>query len=71
MFGGPVMGQFVILNGAIAVFWVALVIAFELGFEGITMLLLAIFAEILWIDLCWSVAKRTRDRDRRRPPSRG
>ncbi len=37
MFGGPLMSHFARLNGAVVVFWIALVFA--------------VFVEILWIDL--------------------
>ncbi len=52
MFGGSVMESFVGLNGAIAVFWVALVVGYQLGFESLSILLFAVFIEIVWIDLC-------------------
>ncbi len=62
MFGGPVMGQFVTLNGAVAVFWVALTFAYEVGFEGFSILLFAVFAEIVWLDLSALWARRRRER---------
>ena len=52
MFGGPVMEHFVAINSAVAVFWGALVLAFTVGLEGFSILLFAVFIEILWIDLC-------------------
>ncbi len=52
MFGGSVMESLVGLNGAIAVFWVALVVGYQLGFESLSILLFAVFIEIVWIDLC-------------------
>ena len=51
MFGGPVMHQFVTINAAVAVFWVALAAGYQLGFEGFSILLFAIFVEVVWIDL--------------------
>ena len=51
MFGGPVMGQFVTINSAVAVFWIALAVGYQLGFEGFSILLFAIFVEVVWIDL--------------------
>ena len=51
MFGGPVMNQFVTINSAVAVFWVALAAGYQLGFEGFSILLFAIFVEVVWIDL--------------------
>jgi hypothetical protein len=51
MFGGPVMHQFVTINSAVAVFWVALAAGYQLGFEGFSILLFAIFVEVVWIDL--------------------
>jgi hypothetical protein len=51
MFGGPVMDQFVAINSAVAVFWGALALAFTVGLEGLSILLFAVFMEILWIDL--------------------
>ena len=51
MFGGPVMSQFVNVNSAVAVFWVALVAGYELGFEGFSILLFAVFIEIVWVDV--------------------
>ena len=62
MFGGPVMSQFVTINSAIAVFWVALAAAYQLGFEGFSILIFAIFVEILWIDLSSIWQRRRRDR---------
>ena len=52
MFGGPAMESFVGLNRAIAVFWVALVVGYQLGFESLSILLFAVFIKIVWIDLC-------------------
>jgi hypothetical protein len=63
MFGGPVMDQFVAVNSAVAIFWGALAFAFTAGFEGFSILLFAVFVEILWIDL--SAAWRHRHRARR------
>ncbi len=51
MFGGPVMDQFAAINSAVAVFWGALALAFTAGLEGLSILLFAVFMEILWIDL--------------------
>ena len=51
MFGGPVMNQFMNINGAVAVFWIALAVGYQLGFDGISILVFAVFVEILWIDL--------------------
>ena len=51
MFGGPVMDQFVAINSTVAVFWGALALAFTVGLEGLSILLFAVFMEILWIDL--------------------
>ena len=61
MFGGPVMGQFVTINSAVAVFWIALAVGYQLGFEGFSILLFAVFVEILWVDL--SSLRRRRRRD--------
>ena len=61
MFGGPVMGQFVTINSAVAVFWIALAVGYQLGFEGFSILLFAVFVEILWVDL--SAVWRHRQRD--------
>lgn len=63
MFGGPVMDQFVAINSAVAVFWGALAPAFTVGLEGLSILLFAVFMEILWIDL--SAARRCRHSQRR------
>lgn len=60
MFGGPVMGQFVTLNSAVAVFWLALAAGYQLGFEGFSILIFAVFVEILWIDV-FSLWRRRRD----------
>ena len=60
MFGGPVMGQFVTINSAVAVFWIALAAGYQLGFEGFSILLFAVFVEILWVDL--SSLRRRRQR---------
>ena len=62
MFGGPVMDHYVAINGTVAVFWGALVLAFELGFEGFSILLFAVFVEILWIDLSATWWHRHRER---------
>jgi hypothetical protein len=35
----------------VAVFWVALAAGYQLGFEGFSILLFAIFVEVVWIDL--------------------
>ena len=61
MFGGPVMNQLVTINSAVAVFWIALVAGYQLGFEGISTLIFAAFVEILWIDL--GALRRHRRRD--------
>ena len=60
MFGGPVMSQLVTINSAIAVFWVALAAGYQLGFEGFSILIFAVFVEILWIDV-FSLWRRRRD----------
>ena len=61
MFGGPVMGQFVTINSAVAVFWIALAVGYQLGFEGFSILLFAVFVEILWVDLSSLWRHRQRD----------
>ena len=61
MLGGPVMGQFVTINSAVAVFWVALALGYQFGFEGFSLLVFAVFIEIVWIDL--SAAWRHRHGD--------
>lgn len=61
MFGGPVMDHFVAINAAIAVFWIALAAGYHLGFEGFSILLFAVFIEILWIDLSSLWQRRRRD----------
>lgn len=61
MFGGPVMGQFVTINSAVAVFWIALAAGYQLGFEGFSILLFAVFVEILWIDVFSVWRHRRRD----------
>ena len=61
MFGGPVMGQFVTINSAVAVFWIALAAGYQLGFEGFSILLFAVFVEILWVDLSSLWRHRQRD----------
>jgi hypothetical protein len=61
MFGGPVMSQFVTINSAIAVFWVALAAGYQLGFEGFSILLFAVFIEIVWIDVSSIWQHRRRD----------
>ena len=60
MFGGPVMNQFVTINAAVAVFWIALAAGYQLGFEGFSILLFAVFIEIVWIDLSslWQQGRR-------------
>ncbi len=70
MFGGSVMNQFVGVNGAVAVFWVALAVGYQLGFEGLSLLLFAIFVEIVWVDLAapWFSPPRL---PQQRPPSGG
>ena len=61
MFGGPVMSQFVAINSAVAVFWIALATGYQLGFEGFSILLFAVFVEIVWIDLSSVWQHRRRD----------
>ncbi len=61
MFGGPVMSQFVTINSAVAVFWVALATGYQLGFEGFPILLFAVFVGIVWIDLSSVWQHRRRD----------
>ena len=61
MFGGPVMSQFVSINSAIAVFWVALAAGYQLGFEGLSILLFAVFIEVVWIDISSVWQQRRRD----------
>ena len=61
MFGGPVMSQFVTINSAVAVFWIALAAGYQLGFEGFSILLFAVFVEIVWIDLSSVWQHRRRD----------
>jgi len=61
MLGGPVMSQFVTINSAVAVFWVALAAGYQLGFEGFSILLFAVFVEIAWIDLSSVWQHRQRD----------
>ena len=51
MFSGSVMSQFVSVNGAVAAFWIALAVGYQLGFEGLSLLLFAVFIEIVWVDL--------------------
>ncbi len=61
MFGGPVMSQFVAINSAVAVFWIALATGYQLGFEGFPILLFAVFVGIVWIDLSSVWQHRRRD----------
>ena len=61
MFDGPVMNQFVTINAAVAVFWIALATGYQLGFEGFSILLFAVFIEIVWIDLSSQWRRRQRD----------
>ena len=61
MFDGPVMNQFVTINAAVAVFWIALAAGYQLGFEGFSILLFAVFIEIVWIDLSSQWQRRRRD----------
>ncbi len=61
MFGGPVISQFVTINSAVAVFWIALAAGYQLGFEGFSILLFAVFVEIVWIDVSSVWQHRRRD----------
>ncbi len=55
------MSQFVAINSAVAVFWVALATGYQLGFEGFPILLFAVFVGIVWIDLSSVWQHRRRD----------
>ena len=58
MLGGRIMEPFVVLNGALVAFWVALALGLELGFTGIWLAAFIVAVEVLWFDFSTSLLRR-------------
>lgn len=63
---GRQMHVFATINGAIAMFWIVLAEAHELGVEGVALILLGLAGMFLWFEAVWNLAKWVRQRDERR-----
>ncbi len=66
MRGGSQMHVFATINGAVAMFWIVLAEAHELGVEGVALVLLGLAGMFLWFEAVWNLAKWVRHRDERR-----